>query len=346
MPDRESSLVRSNRVKVLLTGATGFIGRRIAPRLIEEGHSVVALVRATSNTEGLPKESEPRAADLFHIEALEEAVSDIEVVIHLAAYFDFYPSDVDLLYKVNVEGTRNLMNACVGTSVTRFIYCSTTETIGPVKYPPGNEDTVLNPRFDYSKSKVLAEQAVREISRETGLDHIILRPTGIMGEGDLYTAFEAIEAVNEGTLPVLPGDGTKHLMYTHVDDVVEGFVKAVTSKSALNNTIILCPDEPLTYNELFEFVGECLGVGIPKRRVPTSLAKIGIGIMSPFKNRKKNTFLWHMQTVQSMDEDRWYQNDKAKRLLGWKPAVTMREGIKRAIEWYFENGYLQRKGEQ
>jgi nucleoside-diphosphate-sugar epimerase len=274
---------------------------------------------------------------------LEEAIKDVDVVIHLAAYFDFYPSDVDLLYRVNVEGTSNLMNACVGTSVNRFIYGSTTETIGPVRFPPGNEDTELNPAFDYGKSKVQAEHAVREIGKETGLDYIIIRPTGIMGEGDLYTAFEAIEAVNEGALPVLPGDGEKHLMYTYIDDVVEGFIRAITSQSALNNTIILCPDEAMTYNELFEWVSECTGVPLPKMRVPTSLAKIGIGLLSPLKNRKKTTFLWHMQTVQSMDEDRWYENKRAKKLLGWEPKISMKEGIKRAIDWYFENGFLERK---
>ena len=330
-------------MKVLVTGATGFVGRRLIPRILEEGHSAVALVRATSNTEGLPSEAEIREADLFDIESLEDAVKDVDVVVHLAAYFDFYPSDVDLLYRVNVEGTRNLMNACVGTNVNRFIYGSTTETTGPVRFPPGNEDTELCPAFDYGKSKVQAEQAVREIGKETGLDYIILRPTGIMGEGDLYTAFEAIEAVNEGALPVLPGDGKKHLMYTYIGDVVEGFIRATSSQSALNNTIILCPDDPMTYNELFEWVSECVGVPLPRMRVPTSLAKVGIGLLSPLKNRKKTTFLWHMQTVQSMDEDRWYENKRAKKLLGWEPATTMKDGIKRAIDWYFENGFLKRK---
>jgi len=331
-------------VKVLVTGATGFVGRRLLPRIINEGYSAVALVRSTSNTEGLPSEVEIREADLFAIETLEAAVQDVDVVIHLAAYFDFYPSDVDLLYRVNVDGTRNLMNACVGTTVDRFIYGSTTETIGPVRYPPGNEDTELNPAFDYGKSKVMAEDVVRQIGKETGLDYIILRPTGIMGEGDFYTAFEMIEAVNEGALPVLPGDGKKHIMYTHIDDVIEGFMRAITSKSALNTTLILCPDAPLTYNELLECLSEYLGVGLPKTRVPTSLAKIGMGLMSPLKNRKKTTFLWHPQTVQSMDEERWYENKRAKRLLGWGPKITMKEGLKRAIDWYYENGFLEKKG--
>jgi nucleoside-diphosphate-sugar epimerase len=276
--------------------------------------------------------------------ALESAVQGQEIVIHLAAYFDFYPSDVELLYQVNVEGTRNLMQACVGTTVTRFIYGSTTEVIGPVRFPPGNEDTELLPQFDYSKSKMQAEQLIRKISKEHGLDHIILRPTGVMGEGDLYTAFEVIEAVYEGSIPVLPGDGKKHLMYTHIDDVVDGFMAALASKSALNNTIILCVDEPVTYSALFEFLGEYLGVDTPKRRIPTSLAKIGIGLLSPIKNRGRTTFLWHMKTVESMDQERWYSNEKAKRLLSWTPKVTMYEGLKRTIDWYFENGYLKRGG--
>lgn len=330
-------------MKILVTGATGFVGRKLIPRILEEGHEVVALVRSTSNVEGLSKDIEIREADLLDISSLEPIVQDIDVVIHLAAYFDFYPSSVDLLYKVNVEGTKNLMSACVGTKVERFIYCSSTEVIGAVRFPPGNEDTELNPSFDYSKSKVLAEQIVREISKDTKLDHIILRPTGIMGEGDLYTAFEAIEAVNDGTIPVIPGDGEKGLMYTHIDDVVEGFIKAITSKSALNTTIILCPDQGMTYNELFEYIAECCGVKPPKRKVPTSIAKLGIGILSPIKNRGKTTFLWHMKTVQSMDEDRLYDNSRAKRILGWEPKVSMKEGLKHAIDWYFENGFLKKR---
>ncbi|MFW9919885.1 MAG: NAD-dependent epimerase/dehydratase family protein [Candidatus Thorarchaeota archaeon] len=330
-------------MKVLLTGATGFIGRKLANRLVEEGHDIIAIVRSTSNTAGLPESVEFRESDLLHDDRLEKAVEGAQVVIHLAAYFDFYPSDVDLLYQVNVEGTRNLMNACVGTDVERFIYGSTTEVIGPVRYPPGNEDTELLPQFDYSKSKVMAEKAIREITRDTGLNHIILRPTGVMGEGDNYTAMELIEAINNKEVPVLPGDGEKHIMYTHVDDVIEAFVLAVKSNAALNSTLIICPNKPMKYNELITFLGEKLGVNIPKRRVPTSVAKIGIGLLSPIKNRRKNTFLWHMQTIQSMDEDRWYSNALAKRLLGWAPKVTMEEGIERQIKWAWSLGLLEKR---
>ncbi|MEM4735052.1 MAG: NAD-dependent epimerase/dehydratase family protein [Candidatus Thorarchaeota archaeon] len=330
-------------MRVLLTGATGFIGSKLAQRLVTEGHSVRALVRKTSDVTHLPKELELHYGDVLDTASLESAVAGIDAVMHLAAYFDFYPSDVGLLYRVNVDGTRELMNACVGTNVERFIYCSTTEVIGPVKDPPGNEDTELNPQFHYSKSKAEAERVVREISSDTGVNHIILRPTGVMGEGDLYTAYELLKALNDGEVPVLPGKGDKHIMYTHVDDVVEGFVKALSSRQALNRTIILCPDYPMTYAELIDFVTAELGVSPPRLRIPTRLAMMGIGLLSPIKNRKKNTFLWHMKTVKSMDEDRWYSNERAKTLLEWSPRVTMQEGIRREIEWCWANGLLERR---
>lgn len=330
-------------MKVLVTGATGFIGHKMVNRLLNDGYEVAALVRSTSKTEDLPGQVELRAGDMLDEKSLEAAVKGVDAVIHLAAYFDFYPRDKKQMFRVNVNGTRALMNACIGTSVERFIYCSTTEAIGPVKHPPGSEETELRPTFDYGRSKVMAENAVREISSDAGLPHMIIRPTGVMGEGDFYSAYELIKNLNDRAVPVLPGDGQKHIMYTHVDDVVDGFSKALTSHAALNNTIILCPNEPIKYKDLIEFIADCLGVKPTKRYVPTSLAKFGIGLLSPFKNRHGTTFLWHRKTIQSMVEDRWYTNEKARRLLEWSPHYTMVDCIKKTVDWYFANGYLEKK---
>ncbi|MHA2040832.1 MAG: NAD-dependent epimerase/dehydratase family protein, partial [Candidatus Thorarchaeota archaeon] len=126
-------------MKVLVTGASGFIGRKLVAALVEEEHEVTAFVRPTSNRAGLPEGIHFAEGEMLDEPSLKSAVLGQDVVIHLAAYFDFYPSDVDLLYRVNIEGPTNLMRACVGTSVSRFIYCSTTEVIGPVRFPPGNE---------------------------------------------------------------------------------------------------------------------------------------------------------------------------------------------------------------
>ncbi|MHA2433177.1 MAG: NAD-dependent epimerase/dehydratase family protein, partial [Candidatus Thorarchaeota archaeon] len=173
-------------MKVLVTGATGFIGRRVATALVEAGHEVTAFVRNTSNVSGLPDRASVLEGDMLDRDSLQRAVIGQDAVAHFAAYFDFYATDVELLYRINVEGTRDLMKACADASVQRFLYCSTTEVIGPVRCPPGNEDTELCPQWDYAKSKNMAEETIREISKSRGLDHIILRASGVVGEGDLY----------------------------------------------------------------------------------------------------------------------------------------------------------------
>ena len=330
-------------MKVLVTGATGFLGGKTIDLILKEGHEAVALVRSTSNREGLPKNIEVREADLFDVDSLEDAVKDIDAVIHYAAYFDFYPRDEELMFKVNVEGTKNLMNACVGTQVQRFIYCSTTETMGPIRFPPGTEDTELKPDYSYGESKIQAECAIREISKDTDLGHIIIRPTGVMGEGDLYVILEIAEQLYEGKVFALPNDLSGEIMYTHVDDVVSGFVAALTPMGALNNTIILCPDEAITWEVFLDVMTERLGVKPPRLRVPKAFAKLGMMLLSPIKNRKKNSFFWHGKSVDMMYTTRVYSNEKAKRLLGWAPKVTMVDGFQRAIDWYFENGFLKKR---
>ncbi|MGY5860066.1 MAG: NAD-dependent epimerase/dehydratase family protein [Candidatus Thorarchaeota archaeon] len=330
-------------MKVLVTGATGFLGGKTIELLLKEGHEVVALVRSTSNVEGLPKNIEVREADLFDEASLEKEVQDVDAVIHYAAYFDFYPRDEELMFKVNIEGTKNLMNACVGTQVQRFIYCSSTETMGPIRFPPGTEDTELKPDYSYGASKIQAENAIREISKDTDLGHVIIRPTGVMGEGDLYVMFEVAEQLYEGKVFALPNDLSAEFMYTHADDVVSGFVAALTPMGALNNTIILCPDNPMTWEEFVEVMTTKLGVKPPRLRVPKIFAKFGMMLLSPLKNRKKNSFFWHGKSVDMMYATRVYSNEKAKRLLAWAPKVTMVEGFQRAIDWYFENGFLKKR---
>ncbi len=330
-------------MKILVTGATGFIGGKVAQKLLEDGHDIVALVRDTSNREGIPENIEIIEADLFDIPSLEKAVKGVSVVYHFAAYFDFYPSDEDLMFKVNVEGARNMMTACAGTDVERFIYCSSTETMGTIRFPPGTEDTELRPDFSYGESKILTEKVIREITEDTGLAHIILRPTGVMGEGDLYVMYEVVQEVNNGKVFALPRDLSAEFMFTHIDDIVSGFVAALTPMAALNSTIILCPDEPMSWEEFVEVVTERLGVKPPRLRVPKLVAKFGMMLLSPFKNRKKMTFFWHGKSVDMMHANRVYSNERAKRLLGWAPNVPMVEGLQRAIDWYFENGLLERR---
>jgi nucleoside-diphosphate-sugar epimerase len=334
-------------MKILLTGATGFIGRKLATRLVEEGHELTAFVRESSNRSGLPEGTILIEGDMFNQKALESAVQGQEVVIHLAAYFDFYPSDEELMFKTNVEGTKNLLNACVSAVVERFIYCSTTEVIGSVRFPPGNEDTELRPNYAYGESKILAESAIIEVCSETELNYIILRPTGVFGEGDFYVMYEVIKELYEERIPALPSNLESKFMFAHVDDVVEGFVAAVDSQSALNNTMILSPDEPMSWSELVELITNHLQVKPPRLRVPRFLAKAGMVVLGPLRRRSakigKHSFFWNPKAIDDIFSSRVYTNERAKRLLGWTPKYSMQEGLIKTMDWYMENGHLKKE---
>jgi nucleoside-diphosphate-sugar epimerase len=330
-------------MNILVTGATGFIGRNLVAKLVEEKQDITALVRKTSEVSGIPKEIRLVEGDLLDLASLQEAVEGAEMVIHLAAMFDFYPKDVDLLYRVNVEGTRNLLTACKKASVRRFIYCSTSETTGVVKDPPATEETEPNPVYDYGKSKIEAEKVVREEAATGGFDYIILRPVGVTGPGEFYVGFETIKAIANGEISMIPGDGQKHIMFMHVDDVVQGFLSAIRTKNGVNETFLLCTDDVFTYEEVFQFVANYLGVEPPKRKVPVFFAKLGVGLIGFFKYRGKRTYLWHMGSVDAMNSERWYSNEKAKQLLGWKPTMTMAETFTRAIDWFVAEGYVKKR---
>ncbi len=327
-------------MKVLVTGATGFIGPVLAAHLVSEGYELTALVRKTSDTSVLPDDIKLVKGDMLDESSLENAVRGKDAVIHLAANFDFYPKDVKLLYRVNVGGTRSLLNACIGAGVKRFVYCSTTEVIGPVSDPPANEETELRPQYHYSRSKMIVEALVRDATKHTGIEHVIVRPTGIVGAEDTYVGFQTMKAINDGAIPVIPGDGLKHVSFIHVDDLVRGLILALMTKSGVNGTFILCPDRPLNYIETFWVIADQLGAKPPKLRIPGLAAKISIGLLGLVKGRGKSGFLWHYKSVQAMLEDRWYSNEKAKKLLGWFPRMSMEEAVRKAIDSQVAAGHL------
>ena len=327
-------------MKVLITGATGFVGPVLVGLLLSEGHELTGLVRKTSDTGALPDRVKLVEGDMLDEPSLENAVRGKDAVIHLAANFDFYPKDVKLLYRVNVGGTRNLLNACVRAGVKRFVYCSTAEVVGSVKDPPADEETELRPQYDYSRSKKIAEALVRDTTERSGMEHVIVRPTGIVGPGDTYVGFQTMKSINDGTIPVIPGSGLKHVTFIHVDDVARGLALALTTKSGVNGTFILCPDRPLTYIETFWVIADQLGANAPKLRIPGIVAKILIGLLGLVKGRDKSGFLWHYKSVQAMLEDRWYTNEKAKKLLGWIPQMSMEEAVRKSIDSQVAAGHL------
>ncbi|EGC33595.1 hypothetical protein DICPUDRAFT_154328 [Dictyostelium purpureum] len=306
--------------------------------------------------------------------------NNIDIVLHLASFMTFYPTDKEnaLVFKTNVIGTENLLKASVNIDlessssmsapstptssspttfknklslIKRFIYCSSTETMGGKKPVTGIpisefEDRYSNPNYYYGETKRIAEDHVRRFEERFGLDTIILRPTGLFGKNDQFSMFELIQTVSYGILFFLPSFATGHCMYLHIDDFVQAIQlslvkeKLATDDTELPHTYIITPDKGLSYKEALIFLNEKLNRMKPRLRLPASICYPAVNllgfIMYNLPNARK-PFLLKTETLKRMEEDRLYSNERAKRELGFKPKYSFKQGLNVTIEEYLEN---------
>jgi nucleoside-diphosphate-sugar epimerase len=331
-------------VKVLVTGATGFLGGHLVEKLLSEGYEVRALARRTSNVARLRELGvEIVFGDLTEPETLGPATKGVDAVVHLAAYYTFFGKK-ELYELVNVKGTQWLAEAALNNGVTRFVYCSSTEAIGPVKNPPGDENSPLNPQFEYGRSKARAEGVVKNLAAR-GLRYTIVRPTGIYGPRNVDdVAYWFITSYAKGGLAsrVKIGTGENLIQFAHVADVVQGFLLVLEKEDvAVNQTYIVSEDGWYTYNQVYQILRELTGKGPPSVKLPPLLAKMLLAPLELYDRVTGEGNLMHrIALVDAVTSDRAYSVAKAKRELGYRPRYDLKTGLKEAIEWYRQNGYL------
>ncbi len=330
--------------KVLVTGASGFLGGCLVEELVHKGVPVVAMVRRTSKIETLKEMGVAvRLGDLSDGRGLAEASKDVDVVVHLAAYYTFSGKS-EIYRRVNVEGTRLLCEAAARNGVKRVIYCSSTEAIGPVKSPPGDENTPPNPQYEYGRSKLMAEDVVKSFSTY-GLEYTIIRPTGIYGPknvDDVSYWFITSFAKNSLATRFIVGSGKNLIQFLHVKDAAQGFCLALENyEVSKNQTYIIGEDRAYTYNEVYHILSEICGRNPPTMHIPPSLAKL---IVAPVGFVKRlygdKNFMWRVSTVDSVTTDRAYSIEKAKKELGYRPRYDLKKGLEETVKWYKDKGMV------
>ena len=330
-------------MRILVTGATGFIGTHIVNALLNKNkYEVVALARNPDKAKKLEEIGvEVKFGDITNKKSIEGVTKDIDTIIHLAAHMRFH-TKWEKLFSTNVAGTLDLAEDAIKNGVSHFIYASSTEAIGPVKTVPADENHPYNPAYQYGISKMMAEKILNKLKNEKNLPVTILRPTGVYGPGDLYVTLSTVRAVKKGKLNRIPGGGNKFVHFTYIDDVVQGFIKALEKpEAAIGETFIIASDDYHTYKEAFTIIAEILGIDPPKKSIPVPIAYIGIWFIELMNRlRRIDDFAMHASVVRDMTKNRAYSNKKAKEMLGFQPKYTFREGMKITIEWYLKNNLL------
>lgn len=325
---------------ILVTGATGFTGGKLARRLAAQGEKVRALVRDEAKGRSLPADGiDVRVGQLTSLNDVVAAARGCDQIHHIAAVFRTAGHPDSYYRDVNVGGTQNVLQAARRVGCERVIHCSTGGVHGHIANPPANETYPFGPGDIYQRTKLEGERAAAEAAQR-GQPVVIVRPAPIYGEGDLRF-LKLYRAVARGVF-VMIGSGSPKLHIVHIDDLVDGILLCSTSKAALGEVFILAGPEAPTLNELVVHIARALGVAAPRWRIPVwpvmaagALCEsvcVPLRIEPPLHRRRVHFFTHHRE----------FDCSKAARLLGYSPKVTPAEGIARTAEWYRAAGYLGR----
>jgi nucleoside-diphosphate-sugar epimerase len=286
--------------------------------------------------------------DLSDEDSLVKCTKGIDIVVHAGAMMQFYPrstAESQQMRHINVDGTRNLLHASMQTGVRRFIYISSTETIGPTKSdttgPGASESDACCPAFEYGRTKVEAEAMLRQEAASSGphgsdIEYMILRPTGLYGPGDRFAYYELLDMIHSGLLCFIPGSGKYRVMFTHVSDASHACrlaVEAPSSSRAINNTFIICPDQSMSFGECITTYSRILNRPSPCLHLPVSLVAVLIALLAPiFNYGKQRIFMFSTNTLRvSMQQNRVFSNKKIKQLLKFQPRYSMSEGVAQTV---------------
>jgi dihydroflavonol-4-reductase len=331
----------SHQEKILITGASGFVGSAVARQLAEAGYAVRALVRGASprgHLSGLNIEF--LEGDLRDRTSLERATAGVRYVFHVAADYRLWARDRREIFASNVEGTRNLMEAALGAGVERVIYTSSVATIA-VRSDGTAADESIPLREEqgigaYKRSKIAAERLVEAMVAERGLPAVIVNPSTPIGPCDVKptpTGRIIVEAAR-GRIPAFIDTG---LNLVHVDDVASGHLAALRH-GRIGERYILGGQDVL-FSQMLCDIGGLVGRRAARVRLPWR-ALIPVAILAeamanvtgrePFATRDGVHMAKHRM---------FFASAKAERELGYRSRLYT-EGIEDAVRWFRDAGYL------
>jgi nucleoside-diphosphate-sugar epimerase len=323
-------------LRALVTGATGFIGSHLVEELLRRGFEVRCLIRRTSDTrflETLGVELVP--GDYQDPDSLAPAVADIDHVFHLAAVLTALTWEE--YRRANVEATKNLLAACLARNpgLRRFVFVSSISAAGPSeKGRARTEDDPSAPISDYGRSKLLAEEAVRQYSRR--FPAVIIRPPNVIGPRQ-RELLVAINLIRRRIMPVI-GTGEPQTSLCYVGDVVEALILAAEHPAAAGRTYFLADPRPYTWLEISQSVARALGIRGPVLRVryPVQLlvAALSEAVARIGKTRPRLTANY----VKSARFCHWiYDASRIRRELGFETKTGLDEAVARTVAWFRAN---------
>lgn len=310
--------------KILVTGATGFVGKHLVSALIALGHEVRCAV--SQNIDWLDTEQ-------VLVNKLEcnpdwsQALCGVEVVIHLAARVHIMKeksdSVLDDYYKINSLATKNLAEEAVKHQVKRFIFLSSIKVNGEwtLSDRPFTEECIPATEDPYGKSKLYAEQYLQEISQTSEMQIVIIRPPLIYGPGVKANFYKMMHLVKKRIpLPFAKVSNKRNMVY--IDNLISALCVVISHPKAANQTYLVADDEVLSLSQLLRMIGKEMDIQVKLIPVPVPLMNVVFNFL-----RLSNLGIRLFGSLE-------VSNHKIKSQLKWHPPVTAAKGLKETVKWF------------
>jgi nucleoside-diphosphate-sugar epimerase len=315
--------LKSDPSRILVTGSTGFVGGAVCAELAHRSFDVYRIARASSPL----KLSASNSVQFQEIQPNSDwglSFSNVTTVLHLAARVhvmqDTTADPIAAFREVNVGGTLNLARQAATAGVKRFVFISTAKVNGESTQPdrPFTEADIPNPQDAYSLSKYEAEQGLRQISADTGMEVVIIRPPLVYGPGVKANFATLMQAVQQGR-PLALGSVNNRRSLVALDNLVDFIILCMTHPKAANQTFLVSDGNDLSTAELVR--GLARAAGVSPRLLPVPVWALQAGAMLLGKEDEVQRLCGSLQVDIS----------KARSLLGWRPPVVVEEGLRRAV---------------
>ena len=328
-----------DRKIVVVTGAPGFVGGHVCQELVNAGYHVRAIHRKNSKLDFLKTlPVEFIEADINQPESLQAAFAGATYVFHLAALYREAKFPDSEYWRVNFEGTKNVLEVARQQQVKRVVYCSTTGVHGNIDKPPATEEYRYSPCDVYQESKTEAEKYVKAWVADGKGDACIIRPTMIWGPRDTRI-FKLFKGIYTKKLPII-GDGKTLNHWILVEDLARAFRLAAESDKAKGQVYLIGDERIVTLEYTMQTIAKEYGVSLLPFKIPAwPIQLIGsavetlvrpFGIEPPIHRRRADFFI----------KSRAFDCTKAKEHLGYQPRMKFEEEAAYVARWYKENGWL------
>lgn len=312
--------------RILVTGATGFVGRALLPVLLQNGHTIIAAVRRPNAS--LPSGIEQVVVpDIGPETDWQQALFGVEAVVHAAAHVHAIGSPADdpqgLHARVNRDGTRRLAEASVRAGVRRFVFVSTIKVNGEKTLPgrPFHEDDTPRPETPYGIAKWQGEQALAEIAGASSMSVAVVRPPLVYGPG-VGANFRALLRLCRSGLPLPLGGIDNSLSFIAVENLADILCRTVAHPAAANQTFVVRDGEDFSTSDLVRRLRAAMGRPPRLFPVPAGLLRLAGGLAG------------RGESVQRLLDFLTVDDGKLRRVLGWTPPVTPDQALTQTAAWF------------